>query len=45
MPHQKLILPIPWSSGSGLEESDQFLRTIQPAAHDYPFDPMARLNV
>jgi len=28
MPHQKLILPIRRSSGSGLEESDQFLRTI-----------------
>jgi hypothetical protein len=45
VPRQKLILSIRRRRGPCLKRSDQFLRTIQPAAHGYPFVPMARLNV
>ena len=45
VPRQKLILPIRRSRGPGFECSNQFLRDLLPAAHGYPFDPMARLNV
>jgi hypothetical protein len=45
VPHQELILSTRSSRGPGLEGSDQFFRALSPAAHGYPFDPMARLNV
>ena len=45
VPHQKPILPIRRSSSPGPERGDQFLRALLLAAHGYPFDPMARLNV
>jgi hypothetical protein len=45
VPHQKLILSIRGSSSPGPKRGDQFLRAPLPAAHGYPFDPMARLNV
>ena len=45
VPHQKLILSIRGSSSPGPKRGDQFLRAPLPAAHGYPFEPMARLNV
>jgi hypothetical protein len=45
VPHQKFILTTRSSRSPGLEGGDQFSRALSPAAHGYPFDPIARLNV
>ena len=45
VPHQKLILSTRRSRGPGLQVGDQLLRANLSAAHGYPFEPIARLNV